>query len=319
MERFAIYYFSATGNSLAVARSLSGLLKCGEPISIPGSLVLDDPYYSARIANKVGFVFPVHRAGLPEMVKGFISGMPVRPNCYYFAVSTYTLFGCTEFQVIDDLLSAKGAELNYATSVRMMGSVGIIDPSVATVRRRLRQMQEQMTVVAEDIANSQEEFCHPSWRLLGRLVSRFTDARRQTISFHVGKRCTRCGICAQVCPAQNIHLPRPTRIEPLDECGVSGIVDEAGLSGTVDEVGLSGIVDEADASGGVALAGAKSDHYVSVNEVLPAPMRSKRCEACMACVHWCPNKAIRTHSIVHSRYHNPDVTPADLNRVPATR
>jgi len=259
--RYAIYYFSATGNSLAAAQCLADELHAAKPISIPGSLVLPDPYEAAREADKVGFVFPVHRASVPEMVKGFISSMPVSRSTYYFAVSTYTLFGCNEFLDIDDILSAKGAMLNYSAGVRMMGNVGP-DPSQRTVSKRLEQMQLRTSELAEAIANGQEDYCHPSLRLIGQLVAAFTEARRKRIVFHVGAQCTRCGVCALVCPAQNIQF-----------------------------------------SGG---DGAK-----------PAPVRSDRCEACLACIHWCPAKAISTRAPLHSSYHNPRVSPEQLNQAPS--
>jgi len=214
----ALYYFSATGNSLAVALELARLLSIPEPVSIPGSLVLDDPYAAANGASCVGFVVPVHRASLPEMVRGFIAKLPVRPDCYYFAISTYTLFGLNEFADIDELLRAGGAMLNYAAGVKMMGNVGLADPNSRVIRRRLAAMHEQVAEIADAVANRQESYFRRSFQPLSRLVKAFTLRRRQRIVFNVNGRCTRCGICAQVCPAQNIQvLPDGTRAPERSE------------------------------------------------------------------------------------------------------
>jgi ferredoxin len=252
----AVYYFSATGNSLAVALEFAQKRNVGDPISIPGTLVLDDPYAAAREADQVGFVFPVHRASLPEMVRGFIEKMPKRRNCYYFAISTYTLFGCNEFWDIDEILDAEGGILNYAAGVKTMGNIGFIDPDSRAMARRLTSISEQIDEIVEAVGNYQENYFRRSSKLLGRLVKGYTDLRRRSLVFTVDQRCTKCGICAQVCPAQNI------------------VVDE--------ETGL-------------------------------APIRSDKCEACYACIHWCPANAITTKTGLHRHYHHPNIKPDQLD------
>ena len=202
----AIYYFSATGNSLAVALELAEKLNAPEPISIPGTLVLDDPYEAASTADQVGFVFPVHRASLPEMVRGFIEKMPKREDCYYFAVSTYTVFGWNEFWDIDEILGSENCWLNYATGVRTMGNVGPVDPGSKVIDNRIRQISEQVDEIVEAVGNYQENTFRRSSKLFGKLVRFYTGRRRQSIVFKVDNRCKKCGICAQVCPAQNIVM-----------------------------------------------------------------------------------------------------------------
>jgi len=286
-DTFAIYYFSATGNSFLVASSLAERLGAPEPISIPGSLILPDPYEAARKATKIGIVFPVHRATIPEMVRGFIAHMPVAHDRYYFAVSTYTLFGCNEFWDIDETLSSKGVALNFANAVRMKGSVGIIQPSDASVLRGIARIQPQLDDIAEEIANGQERYFRPSIKSLNKLVNLYTLSHRKRIVFHIDEHCKSCGICAQVCPARNIEL------SGLD----IGIADAAGII----EHGENR-VDDANVS----------------SRKKRAPIRSDKCQACYACLHWCPANAISTSRKLHNRYHNPQVTPDQLNQVPST-
>jgi len=220
-----IYYFSATGNSLAVALELATKLNAPDPVSIPGAFVLEDPYIAARNADQVGFVFPVHRATMPEMVRGFIAGMPKRQDCYYFAVSTYTVFGWNEFWDIDEILGSESCWLNYATGVRTMGNVGLVEPGSRFIEKRIRQISAQVDEIAEAVGNSQENYFRRSSKLFGRLVKCYADNRRQTIVFKVGNCCKKCGICAQVCPAQNIIISEgdnndfaPTRSNKCEAC-----------------------------------------------------------------------------------------------------
>lgn len=225
MNKTTLYYFSATGNSLAAARLLAKVLDVGSPVSVPGSLINEDPYIDARGAKAVGFIFPVQRATIPEMLRGFIQSMPVSPDCYYFAVSTYSLFGSNEFWDIDEILVSKGAALNYAAGMRMMGSVGLVQPSNATISRRLEHMERQIEDIATAVAYHQENYFPRSNRLLGWAVRVFTNLRRRNIVFHIDKRCKSCGICALVCPAQNIALPQkgsapaaPIRSDKCEAC-----------------------------------------------------------------------------------------------------
>ena len=261
MRDVAIYYFSATGNSLAAAQALSECLNAAEPISIPGSLASSDPYAAARHAQAVGFVFPVQRATIPKMLKHFIESLPVKPQRYYFAVATYSLFGGNEFWDIDELLNAKGALLNYAASIRMMGNVGLTKPSGATIHRRLEQMQAHIERIATSVRYRQENYFPRASLLLGKAVRLFTESRRKNLVLHVGRQCRQCGVCVQVCPAQNIRIPT---------------------------------------QGSKCLA----------------PTRLNRCEACLACVHWCPFGAIGTPTRLHTRYHNPTISPEQLQRNP---
>jgi len=256
VKNCVVFYFSATGNSLAVALELAQCLNAGEPISIPGSMVLDDPYQPLTGADCVGIVFPVHRAALPEMVRGFIEAMPVKENCYYFAVSTYSLFGCNEFWDADEVLRQKGALLNYAASVHMPGSIGLLAADSLVTAKRLQHVHWEVADIAEEIACGRENTFPRSFKGLGRLVKAYTEYRRRTISFKVGTACTRCGVCAQVCPAHNIKL------------------DKDGA---------------------------------------PVPFRSDHCEACLACVHWCPSRVLTAFHPVHSRYHHPAISPEQLN------
>ena len=268
-DTFAIYYFSATGNSFLVACLLAERLGAPDPISIPGTLILTDPYEAARKATKIGIVFPVHRATVPEMVRGFISQMPVKDDCYYFAISTHTWFGCNEFWDIDEALSGKSAALNFARSVRMKGSVGLFEPSETAIMKRMTEMQPQLDEIAEEVANGQERYFRPAIKSLSKLVNLYTLSHRKRVVFHIGENCKSCGICVQVCPARNIELKDLKAENTTDSSGKKR-----------------------------------------------APMRSDKCQACYACLHWCPANAISTSRRLHNRYHNPQVTPDQLNQVP---
>jgi hypothetical protein len=64
-----LYYFTATGNSLNVARKLADLLEESE--LIPIAKVWQQAEILANTEN-VGFVFPLYFSGVPDIVEQFV-------------------------------------------------------------------------------------------------------------------------------------------------------------------------------------------------------------------------------------------------------
>jgi MinD superfamily P-loop ATPase len=72
-------------------------------------------------------------------------------------------------------------------------------------------------------------------------------------------------------------------------------------------------VDEKCTAGGIC---ARACPVSNIEMVKDRPVWQHRCEQCFACLHWCPEEAIQFGSNTSSgkRYHQPDVTLADMVR-----
>jgi len=86
-----IYYFSATGNSLVVARELARRIN-GKVISIPS--VVDSERITTE-ADVIGIVFPVYFAslggsGIPFIVEKFVRKLDTVDSRRIFAVCTHS-------------------------------------------------------------------------------------------------------------------------------------------------------------------------------------------------------------------------------------
>ena len=79
-----IYYFSATGNSLVVAKDLAKGLDNVELIPISKVLKMPD----ATAFDRVGLVYPVYMFGLPLIVADFLKTIKINPGTYIFSVIT---------------------------------------------------------------------------------------------------------------------------------------------------------------------------------------------------------------------------------------
>ena len=81
-----IYYFTGTGNSLAIAQKIAAALKDCEVI--PVAPLKDSPTI-APVADRVGIVFPVYFLGLPLMVAEFAGRLDRSRAGYTFGVITF--------------------------------------------------------------------------------------------------------------------------------------------------------------------------------------------------------------------------------------
>ena len=75
-----IFYFTATGNSLSVAKQISGTL-----ISIPQVVDSDNQHYKDDV---IGIVFPIFALSTPKIVRRFLEKVRFEAD-YTFAIGTY--------------------------------------------------------------------------------------------------------------------------------------------------------------------------------------------------------------------------------------
>ena len=78
-----IFYNSATGNSLYVAKIIRDEIKDCELISISKALKENKIDVSEDV---IGFIYPIHCGGLPIVVNEFISKLKINEDAYVFAI-----------------------------------------------------------------------------------------------------------------------------------------------------------------------------------------------------------------------------------------
>lgn len=282
-----IYYFSGTGNSLAVARDIAGKIK-GTLISIPS--VMDKQGISTR-ADSIGIVFPCYLAqlyGIPLIVERFVKNLKNIGSKYIFAVCT-----CGGFENVNALPTLK----NLSTLIKMTGGKLTAEFSIKLPMNNLNYPsvfidQNQKTMfknaknkindICQCIAGRKKNkykiikslfnvFMTPAYFLLRNLyiihLKKMAKEPKDTNleyyelipltdkSIYADEKCNGCATCAKVCPVHNIKM---------------------------------------------------TEHK---------PEWQHHCEMCMACVEWCPKKAIHHWNIAEGKeYHHPDVTISDMFR-----
>lgn len=109
-----IYYFTGTGNSLAIVRQLQKLRNKQEE----GVTAIDYTTPSPQLTDEcteIGFVFPVYGWGLPLVAEDFIRRLPGNTNkrspYIYVILTCGDDIGCTDKQV-RKLFAEKGWNVN---------------------------------------------------------------------------------------------------------------------------------------------------------------------------------------------------------------
>lgn len=292
-----LYYFSGTGNSLAVARDIAGKIG-GSLVSIPSMM---DSGGVTSDADVVGLVFPVYHKSVPAIIRRFIGKMRGLEEKYIFAVCTY---GDTPGLAIRDLrrlVQSRGGQLaagfgvhmpfNYLTPSfelrRLLSSFTLREVPFeeqqalfAAARRRTESIAAFVNArqsgtfetTSDVLTRLADHFNLPD--TLGKWVwlrvagvdeppessSFFESIRLMDRGFEIDEECNGCGVCSRVCPVGNIRM-------------VDG------------RLGLR-------------------------------PVWQHNCEQCFACLHWCPQEAIQfgKKTVGKKRYRHRDVKLADMLR-----
>ncbi len=204
-----IFVFSGTGNSLALARGILGELGGGRITMVTAELLSGpDP---AAGADLVGFVFPVYFLDIPEPVRALLKRIAIPRESRLFAVGTAGRIAGPALEEVRRILALRERELTWSFVQVMPGnSVRFPTPpekqpavlSHADARAsRIGRLIGEGRPVREDRA--------PGWAYPARRIMRWS----YTGPCRIGEKgaspdgCTRCGVCARVCPQGNITLP----------------------------------------------------------------------------------------------------------------
>jgi ferredoxin len=251
-----IYYFTATGNSYAVARRIADELDARLE-----RITLHTRYTDHEV---VGFVFPVYHAtfnesGIPGLLERFIDTIESLEKRYVFALCTHCGWPGATLQHFAQQVARKAGRVHASTDLRMglpfstgekllhmlTGRALRTDPEKERERRRRLpdEHSPRVEMLIEAIKRGEAapvEATPPP----GRLMQRFAELQRRMAlgryrrlagersadlryltrkadrSFTVGADCNGCGLCVSVCPADNIELAeqRPVWKHACENC-----------------------------------------------------------------------------------------------------
>ena len=279
-----IYYFSGTGNSLAVAREISEKTN-GKLIPLP--TVMNHDHITTN-ADVIGIIFPVYYTGIiniPLIVQRFVMKLENINKPYIFAVCTYGGGFGTTLKMLDKMINSRGGRLSSGFGVHMPQNA-FTKPFENKEKLYQDWKKEKLATICECVLTKQEYkfdtdsiLIKPVVNILERIMKTaifkpiFLKSMSNTAgfkknpnlpaeeiihlmdnSYHTDENCTNCTTCAKICPVHNIKL-------------VEG-----------------------------------------------KPVWQHHCETCLACIKWCPQNAIHGYGEFPKSYHHPDVMISEMQQ-----
>lgn len=194
-----IYCFSATGNSLYVAKQI------GKEINA-NIMPMREKEVSCE-EDVIGFVFPVYFWSLPYQVEQFIKGLRIKSqNSYIFAIATYGGDVIGILGAVEQILAGKGYHLNYGKAIKAVENY-IPAYKVNDTDKVESRLQNNLSMACEAIKNK-ETSKFARYTFINKCVRYFFPARKKDCDqyFTISAKCTGCGVCSKVCPAGNISI-----------------------------------------------------------------------------------------------------------------
>jgi ferredoxin len=270
-----VYFFSASGNSLCIARSIAQKIG-GQLKPMSSTMNKDTVELNSEV---VGIVFPVYYAtndcGIPLIVSRFVKKLQNIGSKYIFAVCTCGYMPGSTIENLRKAITSQGGELACGFTVKMSSK------SLSSKKQRsLSAKQEnKLNLICEYVAagkkgkfETRNALSKVAFAPLLYLAIKPAFYRRyRKLSgvkahvpflelvpsadkcFQVNENCDGCGTCTKVCPVNNIRL------------------------------------------------------------IEHRPVWQHCCETCYACFAWCPKGAIGGEIVAYNeRYHNPEAKLSDM-------
>jgi len=217
MSKAVIYYFTGSGNSLAVARDLAEGLDAN---LIPMAAFQDQQIIKTE-AGVIGFVFPIYDFKPPKFVMDFLPKMDGIRDQYIFAVCTYGISSLHALKDFGKAIKSCGGRLSAGFAVQMpQNGIGGALLKDALLQRMFANWKKKCEIVCENIKSRKSGkfefvllpamiFRFPVFKMLKLLfgfVRILKSKGAEALSLAANDTCNGCRICEKVCPVHNIQL-----------------------------------------------------------------------------------------------------------------
>lgn len=196
-----VFYFTATGNSLYVAKQFSDT-----PVSIPQIMRGKQRRFSD---DTIGIVCPVFAGQPPKMVVKFLEESEFEAE-YLYIILTYGHDESDSPEFTARLAEKYGVFVDYIAAIKMVDNyLPVFDMEEETaVEKHVEEQIEAAVRAVSERKHGVPEATKEQRKLHARVarMNRLTPAFNNGSQIKVNGGCIGCGICAKVCPVNNFYV-----------------------------------------------------------------------------------------------------------------
>lgn len=206
--KVALYYFTGTGNSLAVTRDLAALLQDTVDIIPITSLTQKEPIYLNY--DVVGIIYPAWLHHIPPIVEKFIAKL-IPNDAYIFAICTCAVNPYNSLFDVNSLLKQHGSKLAAGFAIKMGGKYVLLKDitfSDEENQTRIAAAKKKIKEIAKIVITKQQIGMEGRFDISehGQLIDYHKNVYKVQEKFTVTKTCNLCGQCVKICPTNNIEI-----------------------------------------------------------------------------------------------------------------
>lgn len=209
-----VFYFTATGNSLYVAKRLDG-----NPISIPQALKQSNLDFTD---DSIGIVFPIYAGRAPEIVIGFLRKFKFNTEYMYF-IGTYGNSDSAIGKTLTDECQRIGIKIDYLNTVAMVDNY-LPAFDMENEKKADKGTEDKIKEIVSDISAKKKFITQPTPQGL-RLAKQVWRMEKLHLMLNDGSqlkiktdKCIGCGICKSVCPVDNIVIGNGIAVRRNAKC-----------------------------------------------------------------------------------------------------